>query len=141
MPLRYAFSVNGTLYSFAASAASVGYVGLLFYLSFIQADELGELYRRTGLKGDDLLHILAFAVLGFLMFAAFSSSLYRGFIIAPRAWSIFVSLALAVIIELVQTNMPTRHASVIDLALHALGILIFLLGSLFIAKGGGRPHR
>lgn len=139
--MRYALTLNGRLYSYAASAASFGYIGLLFYLSFIRADELGALYRRTGIEGDDILHILAFAVLGLLMFASFSSSLYRGLIRSPRAWSIASSMALAVVIELVQTNMPTRHASFIDLALHALGIIIFFIGSLLVKKGGASPHR
>ncbi len=125
---------NGIALSIAATAASFFYVSTLCYLSFISAGSLGELYRRTGIGGDDILHTLSFIALGFVLFASFSSYFYRRFVKSPRAWSVFVSAILAIVIELVQVSMPTRHASFFDLSLHASGILIFYCSAIVFQK-------
>jgi len=125
---------NGVALSVAATAASFIYVSSLCYLSFISAGSLGELYRRTGIGGDDILHIMSFVALGFVLFASFSTYFYRRVVKSPRAWSVFVSAILAIVIELVQVSMPTRHASFFDLSLHASGILIFYYASIVFQK-------
>ena len=119
------FSKGEMAVSVGATGLALAYVFMICYASFVGADTLGELYRRSGIEGDDILHVLSFVLLGFILFIAFSSALYRNSIRAPRAWSIFMSALLSIIIELAQISMPTRHASLFDLSLHASGILIF----------------
>jgi glycopeptide antibiotics resistance protein len=125
---------NGIAVSVATTAASFFYISTICYLSFISAGSLGDLYRKTGIDGDDILHVLSFVVLGFVVYSAFSSHIYKKFVKFPRAWSVIVSAILAVVIELVQVNMPTRHASFFDLSLHASGTFIFYFAAAVLGK-------
>ena len=114
--------------SIAASTVTLFYALAIFYLSFVSAGTLGAIYKRVGIRGGvSLLHVLAFALLAVLIRFMFSTRLYKIRIQNPRAWSVFTAVFLSGVLEFLQLFMPTRHASVRDLLLHAAGIFIFFI--------------
>lgn len=122
--------------SIAASTVTLTYVIALFYLSFVSAGTLGEIYKRTGIRGVGLSHVLSFALLAFLIRFMFSTQLYKTWIQHSRAWSVCFAMFLAMTLEFLQVFIPTRHARVRDLMLHTAGIFIFFIVDRCIAKYG-----
>ena len=113
--------------SIVASTVTLSYALAIFYLSFVNAGTLGAIYKRVGIRGDNLLHVLSFVLLAVLIRFMFSTQLYKIRIQNPRAWSVFTAVFLSGVLEFLQLFMPTRHASVRDLLLHAAGIFIFFI--------------
>ena len=114
--------------SIVASTITLFYVLVIFYLSFVSAGTLGVIYTRVGIReGVSLLHVIAFALLAFLTRFMFSTRLFETRIQNPRAWGVYIAVFLAGVIEFLQCFVPTRHARVRDLLLHAAGIFIFII--------------
>ncbi len=114
--------------SIAASAVTLSYALAVFYLSFMSAGMLALVYNRVGIRGGvSLLHVLSFALMAFLLRFMFSTRLYQTRVQNPRFWSVYTAIILAGALEFLQWFMPTRHARVRDLLLHAAGILIFYI--------------
>jgi hypothetical protein len=123
--------------SIAASTVTLSYALAIFYLSVVSAGTLGVFYKRAGIRGGvSLLHVLAFALLAFLIRFMFSTRLYKMRIPNPRAWSVTTAGVLAGVLEFLQVFMPTRHARARDLLLHAAGIFIFFIVDRGIDKYG-----
>jgi VanZ family protein len=70
----------------------------------------------------------------------FSTRLYKKLTQNPRVWSVYTSAFLSVTLEVAQMFMPTRHASVFDMLLHAAGIFIFFVIDSGIDKYGKRQE-
>jgi VanZ family protein len=113
--------------SVAIGTVTLSYALTIFYMSFVSAGTLGVIYKWMGIRGDNLLHVLSFVLLAFLLRFMFATRLYRMRIQDSRAWSVCTAVFLSVIIEILQGFMPTRHASVRDILLHAAGIFIFFI--------------
>jgi hypothetical protein len=113
--------------SIAASMVTLSYVLAIFYLSFVSAGTLGEIYKRAGIRGVRLLHVLSFVLLAFLIRFMFSTRLYKSCIQNPRLWSVYTAVFMSGVLEFLQVFMPTRHARIRDLLLHAAGIFIFFV--------------
>jgi glycopeptide antibiotics resistance protein len=118
--------------SITTTSAALICVLTVCYLSFIKAGKLGILYRTFGIRGDDIFHVLSFILLAFLLRIMFSTSLYRPAIKNPRIWVAWVTLGISLFIESIQIVMPTRHASLLDIILHASGIAIFFVADMVI---------
>jgi len=126
--------------SIAASTIALSYALIIFYMSFVSAGTLHIIYKRVGIGGDNLLHVLSFILLAFLIRFMFSTRLYQKLTQSPRVWSVYTSAFLSVTLEISQVFMPTRHASVLDLLLHAAGIFIFFVIDSGIDKYGKRQE-
>ena len=114
--------------SIAASTVTLSYALAIFYLSFVSAGTLGMIYSRMGITGGvSLFHVLSFALLAFLLRFMFSTRLYKTRIHNPSVWSVYTAVILAGGLEFLQWFMPSRHARVRDLLLHAAGIFIFYI--------------
>ena len=126
--------------SIVTSTVTLSYALAIFFLSFVSAGTLGEIYKRAGIRGVNLLHMLSFALLAFLLRLMFSTRLYKTKISNPCAWSVYASVILAGVLEFLQVFMPTRHARVRDLLLHAAGIFIFFIIDRGMDKYGKRQE-
>jgi glycopeptide antibiotics resistance protein len=126
--------------SIAASTITLSYALVIFYMSLVSAGTLHVIYKRVGIGGDNLLHVLSFVLLAFLTRFMFSTKFYKKLTQSPRVWSVCTSAFLSVTIEIFQVFMPTRHASVLDLLLHAAGIFIFFVIDSGIDKYGKKQE-
>jgi len=113
--------------SITASVAMLSYAYSLFYLSIVKARTLHLIYRRMGIRSDDLLHLLSFVFLAFLIRVMLSTRLYRPVIQRPLIWSSCIAAIIAVVIEMLQIMISTRHATFLDLSCHWMGILIYFV--------------
>ena len=126
--------------SIAASTIALSYALIIFYMSFVSAGTLHVIYKRVGIGGDNLPHVLSFVLLAFLIRFMFSTRLYKKLTQCPRVWSVYTSAFLSVTLEISQVFMPTRHASFLDMLLHAAGIFIFFVIDSGIDKYGKRQE-
>ena len=107
----------------AFTSISVAYVIALVSMFFIDARSLGNIYASVGFGSDTLLHVLAFFFLALLLRLTFSERMYD--LERPILHALLYASLIAGLIELMQVLLPTRHALMLDLGLHLLGIAVY----------------
>ena len=71
-----------------------------------------------------LAHLVGFAMLTILFLNTFSEAIYKKNNMLVNFLVIIVTMSLAIYIEIKQTTIPGREASIIDIALDSTGIFL-----------------
>jgi len=108
------------------------YLFVLFLFFVMDASELHRVYDRFGIINDNVMHVGAFFFLAFLVRLMFTSKLYA--VKHPLVWSLFASVIIATIIEIIQFYIPSRHPTWLDYMLHIVGIFSYSLIDFLVEK-------
>ena len=99
----------------------IAYIIVILVFSFISAQDLGSIYSKTGITSDNIIHFAVFFILGFVMCRYFSQADYR----SPRLYSAALGTTVAVVIEVVQLFIHSRHSQSFDLFLHFIAVVSY----------------
>jgi VanZ family protein len=98
----------------------IGYVILIFCLSSISGEDIPQLF-----KGEDIVfHIIEYAILAILINRAFKAYFMGQSYLGRFIWVFIVSIIYAISDEFHQSFIPQRTASILDINLDGIGILI-----------------
>jgi glycopeptide antibiotics resistance protein len=100
---------------------AIGYIALLILLSVLPDSHTSFLYQPFGFSSPSVLHIPAFFGLALVLSILFKEFGSRH----PMAWAAWTSLLLAVFVEYVQSNLPSRSATISDIGLGIVGIVLY----------------
>jgi VanZ family protein len=95
---------------------TIGYMGLIFYLSSLKGYDLPSLFQWA----DKLIHLVIYIPLAFLLSLSLSRSGAKRYVFLQ---AFLIAVLYAIFDEIHQSYIPGRHASTTDIIADSLGAI------------------